>query len=83
MLKLISKHSQCYRLRLRLGLFGRCTISKGARNVHHLCDPPAIFFLIEFNPKDHQNLCVRQFYRSDAESPTALLSVVSSVRITL
>src|SRR5947207_697368 len=56
MLKLVSKHSQCDCFSLCLGLFGRCTVGKGTRNVQHFGTPAAVFFLVEFNRKDHKNL---------------------------
>ena len=57
MLKLVGKHSQCDSLSLCLGLFRRYTVSKSAGNLDHFSDPAAVFFLVEFNRKDHQNLC--------------------------
>ncbi|MBI4468574.1 MAG: hypothetical protein HY650_04540 [Acidobacteria bacterium] len=30
---------------------------KGAGNINHFSNPAAVFFLVEFNPKNHENLC--------------------------
>ena len=57
MLEPVGECSQCDSLSLRLGLPRCCAVRKSTGNIHHFCDPTSVFFLLDFNCKNHKNLC--------------------------
>ena len=56
MLKLVSERTESDGLSLCLRLIGRSTISKPARILNHFRNPLTIFFLVDFNRKNPENL---------------------------